>query len=84
MRIKNSLYYTIIFILPFTITALIVINNNDIVHSGWKKQFYLRHLNDYYKIFNTEDYRTENEGKIDILHYDLFFDLFPDEKIFDA
>lgn len=84
MRIKNSLYYTIIFILPFTVTALIVSNNNDIVHSGWKKQFYLRHLNNYYKIFNTEDYRTENEGKIDILHYDLFFDLFPDEKIFDA
>jgi len=84
MKIKSSLYYAIIFILPFTVTAFIVINNNDIVQSGWKKEFYLYHLNNYSKNLNTEDYITENQKKIDILHYDLFFDLFPDEKKFDA
>ena len=84
MKIKSSLYYAIIFILPFTVTAFIVINNNDIVQSGWKKEFYLYHLNNYYKNFITKDYITENQRKIDILHYDLIFDLFPDEKKFDA
>ncbi|MGB5847096.1 MAG: M1 family metallopeptidase [Ignavibacteriaceae bacterium] len=84
MKIKSYTYYAIIFILPLTVTALIFTNNISEVQSGLKKEFYLHHLNKYYKIFNTEDYVTDNQRKIDILHYDLFFDLFPDEKEFDA
>ena len=82
--IISYVHYAINFILPLTVTALIFANNILEVQSGWKKEFYLHHLNNYYKIFNTEDYVTENQRKIDILHYDLFFDLFPDEKEFDA
>ena len=84
MKIKSLLYYVIIFILPFTIAALLVNNNIVEVQSGWKKEFYFHHINNYNKIINTEDYITENQRKIDILHYDLIFDLFPDEKKFDA
>ncbi len=84
MKIKSSLYCFIIFILPLTVATLLVNNNIVEVQSGWKKEFYLQHINNYHKIFNTEDYITENQRKIDILHYDLFFDLFPDEKEFDA
>ena len=84
MKIKSSLYYVIIFILPFSVTAFFVNNNIVEVQSGWKKDFYSHHINNYHIIFNTEDYITENQRKIDILHYDLFFDLFPDEKEFDA
>ena len=76
MKIKSYVHYAIIFILPLTVTALIFANNILEVQSGWKKEFYLNHLNNYYKIFNTEDYVTENQRKIDILHYNLFFDLF--------
>ncbi len=84
MKIKSWLYHAIIFILPLTVAAIFVNNNIVEVQSGWKKDFYLHHLKNYYKIFNTENYITENQRKIDILHYDLFFDLFPDEKEFDA
>ncbi len=84
MNIKSSLYYIIIFILPFTVAALFINTNFVEVQSGWKKDFYLHHINNYNIIFNTENFITENQRKIDILHYDLFFDLFPDEKEFDA
>jgi len=78
------MYYTIIFIIPLTVSAFIFTNKIVEVQSGWMKEFYLNHFKYYYKIFNTEEYVTENQRKIDILHYDLFFDLFPDEKEFDA
>jgi aminopeptidase N len=84
MKIKKYMYYTIIFIIPLTVSAFIFTNNIVEVQSGWKKEFYLNHLKNYYKILNTEDHVTENQRKIDILHYDLFFDLFPDEKEFNA
>jgi aminopeptidase N len=84
MKTNGYIYFAIICILPLTVTALIFTNNIVEVQSGWKKNFYLHHLNNYYKIFNTEDYVTDNQRKIDILHYDLFFDLFPDQKKFDA
>jgi aminopeptidase N len=84
MKIKYYIFFPIIFILPVTITAFIFTDNIVEVQTGWKKQFYLHHLNSYYNIFNTEDYITDIQKKNDILHYDLFFDLFPDEKEFDA
>ncbi len=84
MKIKNLLYYAIIFILPLTVAALFVNNNSVEVQFGWKEDFYLHHLKNHYKIFNSEDYITENQQKIDVLHYDLFFDLFPEEKEFYA
>ena len=55
MKIISYLHYAIIFILPLTVTALIFANNILEVQSGWKKEFYLNHLNNYYKIFNTEE-----------------------------
>ena len=84
MKIKYYIFFASIFILPVTITAFIFTDNIVEVQTGWKKQLYLHHLNSYYNIFNTEDYITDIQKKIDILHYDLFFDLFPDEKEFDA
>ncbi|MGB5894065.1 MAG: hypothetical protein WBG58_07790, partial [Ignavibacteriaceae bacterium] len=71
MKIKSYTYYAIICILPLTVTKFIFTNNILEVQSGLKKEFYLHHLNKYYKIFNTEDYVTDNQRKIDILHYDL-------------
>jgi aminopeptidase N len=84
MKIKRYLYFATILILPLTFTALIIKSNIVEVKSEWKREFYLHHLNNQQNIFNSEDYITENQKKIDILHYDLFFDLFPDEKKFDA
>ena len=34
--------------------------------------------------FNDDNYISENQKKLDILHYDLSFDLFPEEKYFKA
>ena len=84
MKIKSYIYYAIFFIISLTFSAFIYTNSIVEIKSGWKKQFYLHHLNNYYNIFNTENYVTESQRKIDILHYDLFFDLFPEEKEFNA
>lgn len=48
----------------------------------YKIQFYkLAYVYTYlYKSF--ENYTTENQKKIDVLKYDLFFDLYPGEKMF--
>jgi aminopeptidase N len=84
MKLKNYLYYIFILIIPLTVYAFIFTNKFADVQSELKKAFYLNHFENYNNIFITEDYITENQRMIDILHYDLFFDLFPDEKEFDA
>lgn len=44
----------------------------------------LNHSNFHHFSFDDDDYISENQKKLDILHYDLRFDLFPEEKYFNA
>ena len=47
------------------------------------KQTYCSHL-PYFVAQLDDDYISENQRKIDILHYDLSFDLYPEDKKFKA
>ena len=56
-------------------------NNHQLTRES-KKSYCSYLLNHSNKI--TDDYISENQGKIDILHYDLSFNLYPEAKRFDA
>jgi aminopeptidase N len=53
-------------------------------HSKLKTDYCTRDRATYKKIYDGDEYLTENQRKVDILHYDLFFDLFPEKKEFVA
>ena len=58
--------------------------NNVTDISDLKAKVYSDHIKNYDRIFSNDDYITANQRMVDILHYDLFFDLYPEKKEFNA
>lgn len=88
-RKRNAISYILTFITVslsiILLSAVIIVDRNTEEYSSletMKNKF--NHTNSRYKSFNSDSDFSAEQKKIDILHYDLFFDLFPKEKYFDA
>jgi len=80
--IFTSIIFTLVFFCRDTGNNITLAENNPKLTKENKQTYCSRILNSAVPI--DDDYISENQRKIDILHYDLSFDLYPEEKRFDA
>ena len=84
MEHKQSLIFLLILIFLFiTGSSAVISKKNNLSVNEIKNQYYTSHLQKYKKYFSG-DYITGNQNSVDVLHYDLFFNLHPEEKYFVA
>ena len=62
---------------------MVISKKNNLSVNEIKNQYYTSHLQKYKKYFSG-DYITGNQNSVDVLDYDLFFNLHPEEKYFVA
>jgi aminopeptidase N len=80
----KSFVVSFIILLLFSGGSWLVYKQSSIELQNMKIAFYEQHLKNFKSFFDQEKYITDNQRQVDILHYDLFFDLFPEKKKFDA
>lgn len=81
MKISSLIFISIVAFLCSGTVKHTIKNIED--HSELNEKSVLQSLDGYQFDFNAET-DTKNFRKVDILHYDLFFDLHPDKKMFYA
>jgi len=90
MTSKITLKKIIFFIIIATLIFLYQDISQNIALAEYNPQLITENKQNYCsRISNSlqqvdDDYISENQRKIDVLHYDLSFDLYPDEKRFEA
>lgn len=80
--IFSAVIVTSVFFFQATSQNIVAVENNPKLVKE-NKQTYCAHILNYVAQVDY-DYISENQRKIDILHYDLSFDLYPEEKRFEA
>ncbi|MCZ6702845.1 MAG: M1 family metallopeptidase [Ignavibacteria bacterium] len=79
-----SFFACFIILLLFSGGSWLVYKHSGIELEKLKTDFFSQHLKNFKLRFDHDNYITDNQRQVDILHYDLFFDLFPEKKKFDA
>ncbi|MCH6575480.1 MAG: hypothetical protein IH795_09785 [Bacteroidetes bacterium] len=79
-----SFFACFIILLLFSGGSWLVYEHSGIELEKMKTDFFSQHLKNFKLRFDHDKYITDNQRQVDILHYDLFFDLFPEKKKFDA
>jgi aminopeptidase N len=84
MNKSSLLFFAVLILTPIFLVAFVEFDKLDEVESSIKKEYYKEHLNNSSRIFYVENEISPSQKKVDILHYDLFFDLYPGKKEFKA
>jgi aminopeptidase N len=80
--IFSAVIVTLLFFYQDTSQDILLAEINPQLIKEKKQTYCLRIFN--YAVQLDDDYISENQRKIDILHYDLSFDLYPEKKRFEA
>ena len=84
MNKSSPLFIAVLIVIPIFLVAFVEFDELDELQSNIKKEYYKKHLNNSSRIFDIENEISPSQKKVDILHYDLFFDLYPEKKEFKA
>ncbi len=80
----ESVVACFIILLLFTGGSWLEYKQSGIELEKIKTDFFSQHFKNIKLRFDQDKYITDNQRQVDILHYDLFFDLYPEKKKFDA
>ena len=80
--IFSAVIVTLLFFCQDTSQDILLAEINPQLGKEYKQAYCSRILN--YSVQIDDEYISENQRRLDILHYDLSFDLYPEEKRFEA